>query len=68
MLLKQTLLEQEENTAKHRISRLQRDRDCGVITDEEYEEKYETVMQNLRLRYASIMWHSDFQDTDWFWF
>lgn len=68
MLLKVALLEQEENQAKHRISRLQRDRDCGVITDEEYEEKYETVMQNLRLRYADLMGRSaverEFLDTD----
>lgn len=55
MLLIRSLMEAEEAHAKHIISKLQRDRDCGAITDEEYEEQYETVMQNLRLRFAQVM-------------
>lgn len=49
------LLEVDEKVAKWQISKLQRDRDTGVLTEDEYEERYETVMQNLRLRFAQIM-------------
>lgn len=55
MLLKLALLEEEEQLAKRTISRLQLSRDRWEITDDEYEQKYETIMQNLRLRFAQVM-------------
>jgi hypothetical protein len=55
MFLRQILLEEEEHLAKRTISKLQRDRDSWAITDQEYEEKYETIMTNLRLRFIQVM-------------
>jgi flagellar biosynthesis chaperone FliJ len=55
MLLRQTLLEEDEEKAKRDIAKLQRDRDSWAITNWEFEDKYETIMQNLRLRFAQVM-------------
>ena len=54
-MIRFSLLEIDEESAKKQISRLQRERDCGVITEGEFEDKYETVMQNLHLRFAQVM-------------
>lgn len=59
MLLRQTLFEEEELHAKRTIERLQRDVQTWVITNWEYEEKYEAVMDNVRLRFMILMdWKS----------
>lgn len=55
MLLRQIHLEQEEQLAKRTIAKLQRERDSGVITDDEYDDKYNAIMDSLRLRFAQVM-------------
>lgn len=55
MLLRQIHLEQEEQLAKRTIAKLQRERDSGAISEQEYEENYERVMQDYRLKFAQVM-------------
>jgi hypothetical protein len=55
MLLRQTLLEEDELRAKRTIEKLQRDVQTWVITNWEYEEKYEAVMDWLRLRFMILL-------------
>lgn len=55
MLLRQSLLEEDELRAKRTIEKLQRDVQTWVITNWEYEEKYESVMDWLRLRFMILL-------------
>lgn len=55
MLLRQSLLEEDELRAKRTIEKLQRDVQTWVITNWEYEEKYEAVMDWLRLRFMILL-------------
>lgn len=55
MLLRQSLLEEDELQAKRTIEKLQRDVQTWVITNWEYEEKYEAVMDWLRLRFMILL-------------
>ena len=55
MLFRCKLLESDEENTKRLIAKYQRDRDSWAITDLEYEEKYESVMQDFRLRFAQIL-------------
>jgi len=55
MLLRQALLEEEEHQAQRNIAKLQRERDSWAITDQDYEDKYEAIMDSLRLRFAILM-------------
>ena len=55
MLLRQIHLEQEEQLAKRTIAKLQRERDSGAISEQEYDENYERVMQDYRLKFAQVM-------------
>lgn len=55
MLLRSAYIEEEDNRTKMIIQKLQRQRDSGEITDHEYEEKYESTMQDFRLRFAQVM-------------
>jgi len=55
MLLRQSLLEEDELRAKRTIEKLQRDVQTWAITNWEYEEKYEAVMDSLRLRFMILL-------------
>lgn len=55
MLLRQTLLDEDELRAKRTIEKLQRDVQTWAITNWEYEEKYEAVMDWLRLRFMILL-------------
>ncbi len=55
MLLRQSLLEEDELRAKRTIEKLQRDVQTWAITNWEYEEKYEAVMDWLRLRFMILL-------------
>jgi hypothetical protein len=44
----------EEDT-KESIQRAQMERDSGAITDRQYEERFEAIMDNYRLSTASIL-------------
>ncbi len=45
--------------AKREIARLQRQRDTGEITDDEYDDKYNAVMDKERFRFFAILdWRS----------
>lgn len=45
--------------AKREIARLQRQRDTGEITDDEYDDKYNAVMDKERFRFFAIVdWRS----------
>lgn len=54
-MIRFSVLEIDNEVAKRKISKLQRDRDTWVISEDEFEQSYETVMQDLRLRFAQIM-------------
>ena len=41
--------------AKREIARLQRQRDTGEITDDEYDDKYNAVMDKERFRFFAIL-------------
>lgn len=49
------LLETEDNLTQKKIEKLQRQRNTGEISDDEYEGEYESVMQDFRLRFAMVM-------------
>lgn len=55
MFLMQAYIQSEDHKTKRAIEKLQRQRNSGEINDSEYEEKYETVMQDFRLQFAQIM-------------
>ena len=45
--------------AKREIAKLQRQRDTGEITDDEYDDKYNAVMDKERFRFFAILdWRS----------
>ena len=47
------------NEAKMEISKLQRQRDTGEITEDEFEDKYNAVMDRERFRFFAILdWRS----------
>lgn len=49
------LLEQLDEKTKELIHKEQRERNCWVINDGEYEERYELIMQNFRLETELIL-------------
>lgn len=55
MYLMTKLLEIEDHLTQRTIEKLQQKRNSGEISDGEYEERYETVMQDFRLRFAQVM-------------
>jgi len=47
------------NEAKREISKLQRQRDTGEITEDEFDDKYNAVMDRERFRFFAILdWRS----------
>ena len=60
MFLRQAYIEEEDNLTKRLIQKLQQKRDSGEITEDQYEEQYETAMQDFRLRFAQIMDNASF--------
>jgi uncharacterized membrane protein len=55
MSLLQSHIQSEDDKTQRTIERLQRQRNTGEISDEEYEEKYESTMDAFRLRFAQVM-------------
>lgn len=55
MILRQAYIDQAEHETAEKIRKLQMKRDSWEISDDEYEEKYESVMQDYRLKVLSLL-------------
>ena len=48
-------IQDNADDAKREISKLQRQRDTGEISDDDYDEKYNAVMDRERFRFFAIL-------------
>ena len=55
MFLRERYIEIEEEKSKNEIAKLQRQNQTGEISDDEYDDKYNTIMDNLRIRFLNLI-------------
>ena len=55
MLLRQAYIQDEEKKYAQRISREQQKRDSWEISDDEYESRYEAIMDDRRIKILALL-------------